>query len=95
MAGDGAAEAEGDSGIGSAEEGRRESCKKTIQVMMHFVISYSEHLSDLQKIKTGEKRQELINKELEGQDMKAQHYEYMAVQILDQHRSIGNEKVEG
>jgi len=47
--------------------------------MLNSINRYSEHLSDLQKVKSIEKRQELLNKELEGQDMKAQHFEYMAV----------------
>ncbi len=42
---------------------------------------YSENLADMHKLKELGKKQELVAKELESQDIKAQHMEYMVVRV--------------
>ena len=79
MAGNGAAKAQGNRSDKSATKGGRESGQENIRVWFYLSNGYREHLSDVGKLKDIEKKQEQLSKELEMQDIKAHHYEYMAV----------------
>ena len=48
---------------------------------------YSEHFTDMHKLKEIEKKQQILSKEIEGQDAKAKHFEYMAVKSINNNKN--------
>ena len=79
MEGDGTLERTNDKNDGAEAEGAGKNVSKTLPVLYLMQTLFSAELDNIQKVKEMSKQQEKLANKIEGENIKAQHMEYVNV----------------